>query len=70
MTRTLAHWWPTEWAGISLQWKPRDFRIGACWGTWPVYGAEPAMITEIWIYLLPCLPINVTWERPARGAGP
>jgi hypothetical protein len=68
MSRTLACWQPTDRVGISLQWMPGDLRIGPCWRTWPMDGAEATVLTDIWIHLLPCLPINITWERPAPGA--
>ena len=65
MTRALAEWWPTPRCYVALEWKPQDLWIGAFWRASPIDGAQPAVITDVWICLLPCLPIHLSWERPA-----
>ena len=70
MIRTLAFWQPTDRLCVALEWNPRDVRVGAWWQTWPVDGADPGLFAEILIYLLPCLPIHFTWERPVPKVRP
>lgn len=55
---------------VRLKFVPRDLWIGVFWRrlwTWkPIaFGKQGAFWTyEVYICLLPCLPIVISWERP------
>jgi hypothetical protein len=45
---------------IRLEWVPRDLWVGCFWKTTD-YSWETQI--DLWICLLPCLPIHITWAR-------
>lgn len=58
---------PGRWS-VKLEFKPQDLWIGLYWKRTNCeieHGSEP-FVTDVWICLVPCLPIHVTyWHRSA-----
>jgi hypothetical protein len=52
---------------VAVEWKPQDLWIGVFWKTTHCQtdDGEKPLTTDIWICLLPCLPIHLTfWHKP------
>lgn len=45
---------------ISIEFKPQDLWIGAYWRRRAIQGHVEY---TVWVCLLPCLPIVISWER-------
>ena len=48
---------------VTLEFKKEDFWVGAYWRYDRAY-----QIWHLWICLLPCLPIHITWDRVPHEA--
>lgn len=64
---------PLSWRlTFALEWKVEDAWIGAFWKRTDVSGPVlPAIGWDLWVCLLPCLPLHFWWYRvgdPALGA--
>ena len=54
---------------IRLEWKPQDCWIGAFWKRGKYHNSETGdtgTMTDLWICLVPMLPVHVRWFR-SRG---
>lgn len=58
MTRTLMRHQGAGWF-LALEWKPQDFWVGAFWRF-----DEQWRYGDLWVCLLPCLPIHFSWVAP------
>lgn len=53
---------------FAIEWKPQDLWVGAFWKTSRIsYHVDGrgwcSMETDLWVCLLPCVPIHFTWAR-------
>jgi hypothetical protein len=50
---------------VRVEWKPEDLWVGAYWRRTQerVWWSRRY---DLWICLLPCLPLHVTWYRPGK----
>lgn len=59
---------PVVGLNVQLEWKPQDLWIGIFWRRDPYAVEQPLAFRryDIWLCLLPCLPLHFTWyrERP------
>lgn len=55
--------WTKTWR-IRIEWKYQDFWIGAFWKT-----DRHKLDFDLWICLLPCLPIHLWWTKEFRRNG-
>lgn len=54
---------------VRVEWKLEDLWIGAFWRKTPCLDADgnrKILATEIWICLIPCVPIHLTYWHDAR----
>lgn len=53
---------------ICLEFKPQDLWIGVFWRTTPVLPVRyiPRYSVDIWICLVPMVPLHISFERKAR----
>lgn len=58
MTKALTQWHGDKWLNIRLEFKVQDLWVGAYWNV-ERYGS--AAVLHVWVCLLPCLPIHITW---------
>ena len=58
---------------IDLLWEPRDLWVGVYWdrGQHEVHYIPGSVMLEnyvrVYVCLLPCLPIKLSWSSPVRG---
>lgn len=53
---------------VRLEWKPPDLWVGVFWKTTHITGpgiccAQIPVSTDIWVCLIPCVPIHITVPR-------
>lgn len=60
---------------VRLEWKPQDLWVGAFWKVsecWATDGMDDPFddrtvpMVDLWICLIPMVPLHLTWQRRAR----
>jgi len=55
---------------VSVQWEPRDLWVGAYWDVTinsGEFGYYDGRWFDVWLCLVPCVPIHVEWYRRKAG---
>lgn len=49
----------------TIRWVPQDMWIGLFWraGKQQLENGHPRQQVDLWICLVPCVPLHLTWER-------
>ena len=55
---------------IRFEFKPQDLSVGVFWKTTsvgcPCGSCRDDVLVDVWVCLLPCVPLHVSWLRPWR----
>lgn len=58
---------------IRVFFEPRDLWIGVCWNCYPTGGVQGAPVVwwlDIYVCLVPCLPIKLSFKTRKKSLGP
>ena len=63
--------------GWRLYWEPRDIWVGVYWnvsrGPFGCYEARRPVVYsqrfDVWVCLIPCVPLHLRWYRTPEGSG-
>lgn len=64
--RTLATLWHGPRLTVRIEWKGADLWVGAFWRRDWVPPLAGHTVLEIWICLVPCVPLHVAWRSHAE----